>query len=227
MVGTLKKSSSSEVVSNSVKFVCSYGGKILPRYPDGKLRYSGGETRLLSVDRASISFSELMVKLCELCGYSSVSLRCQFPGEDLDALVSIKTDEDLINLLEEYDLAEKKSSSPLKIKAFLFPSKSIKKMISPPVSSPVSSPVTAGKHSPPSSTTTSPVRGGINGFINPHYQQHLHNQISYSSLVPLGFQNLHPQAVPHGYYCYPCCIPPRQGSPRQAYLVHNGNHWQY
>ncbi|KAI3833759.1 hypothetical protein MKW92_017150 [Papaver armeniacum] len=224
MVGTLKKSSSSEVVvSNCVKFVCSYGGRILPRYPDGKLRYSGGETRLLSLDRASISFSELMVKLCEVCGYSSVSLRCQLPNEDLDALVSIKTDEDLINVIEEYDLAaskEKKSATPIKVKAFLFPLKSTKKIISPPVSSPVSSPVAAGKYSPPSSTTTSPVSGGINRFIiNPHhYQQHLHNQISYSSLAPLGSPNFQPQAVAHHRYYYPC-IPPHQGSPRQVYLV--------
>uniref|UniRef100_A0A9I9CZ88 Uncharacterized protein n=1 Tax=Cucumis melo TaxID=3656 RepID=A0A9I9CZ88_CUCME len=42
----------------TIKFLCSYGGKILPRYPDGKLRYHGGETRLLSVNR-SISFSGL------------------------------------------------------------------------------------------------------------------------------------------------------------------------
>lgn len=40
----------------TLKFLCSYGGRILPRYPDGKLRYHGGETRVLSVDR-SISFS--------------------------------------------------------------------------------------------------------------------------------------------------------------------------
>lgn len=40
----------------SVKFVCSYGGRILPRYPDGKLRYVGGDTRVLSVDR-SVPFS--------------------------------------------------------------------------------------------------------------------------------------------------------------------------
>jgi hypothetical protein len=41
---------------STVKFLCSYGGKILPRYPDGVLRYQGGHTRVLSVDR-SISFS--------------------------------------------------------------------------------------------------------------------------------------------------------------------------
>ncbi|KAI3991749.1 hypothetical protein MKX01_038147 [Papaver californicum] len=225
MVGTLKKSSCEvSSISNTVKFLYSYGGKILPRYPDGKLRYNGGETRVLSVDHASISYSELMVKLCELCGLS-VSLKCQLPNEDLDALVSIKSDEDLINVMEEYDLASKEKSSPSKIKAFLFPLKSIKK-IPPPVSAD-SSPV-AGKHSPPSSTT-SPVSGFANnqpvnvvhGFVNPHHQ-HLHNQISSS---PMRFQatpNFHPQ--PHRYY-YPC-IPPHQGSPRQVYLVHNGNHWQ-
>lgn len=51
----LKPPSSSSTTS-TIKFLCSYGGKIVPRYPDGKLRYHGGETRVLSVDR-SISFS--------------------------------------------------------------------------------------------------------------------------------------------------------------------------
>lgn len=41
--------------TTTIKFLCSYGGKILPRYPDGKLRYLGGQTRVLAVDR-SISF---------------------------------------------------------------------------------------------------------------------------------------------------------------------------
>uniref|UniRef100_A0A803M753 PB1 domain-containing protein n=1 Tax=Chenopodium quinoa TaxID=63459 RepID=A0A803M753_CHEQI len=99
---------------SSIKFLCSYGGKILPRYPDGKLRYNGGHTRVLAVP-PSISFSELMKKMGELCG-ESVSLRCQLPTEDLDALVSIKSDEDLANLIEEYDpslkLLSPKSLSP-------------------------------------------------------------------------------------------------------------------
>nr|GMD68037.1 uncharacterized protein LOC109157470 [Ipomoea batatas] len=42
----------------NIKFLCSYGGKILPRHPDGKLRYYGGETRVLSVQR-SISFADV------------------------------------------------------------------------------------------------------------------------------------------------------------------------
>lgn len=35
----------------SVKFLCSYGGRILPRHTDGALRYVGGDNRVLSVDR--------------------------------------------------------------------------------------------------------------------------------------------------------------------------------
>lgn len=42
--------------AGTIKFLCSYGGKILPRYPDGKLRYLGGETRVIAVHR-SISFA--------------------------------------------------------------------------------------------------------------------------------------------------------------------------
>ncbi|PWA70363.1 Phox/Bem1p [Artemisia annua] len=104
--------------TTTIKFLCSYGGKILPRYPDGKLRYYGGETRVLAVDR-SISFSELLVKLGELCG-TPVALRCQLPTEDLDALISITCDEDLVNLVEEYDPTP---STSIKIRAFLTPSK--------------------------------------------------------------------------------------------------------
>lgn len=114
----------------TVKFLCSYGGKILPRYPDGKLRYIGGETRVLAVNR-SVSYSELEAKMGELCGSGMASLRCQLPTEDLDALVSVTSDEDLANLIEEYDLANPDRIVSFKIRAFLHPaptppSKSIK-----------------------------------------------------------------------------------------------------
>ncbi|KAG5520792.1 hypothetical protein RHGRI_033387 [Rhododendron griersonianum] len=128
----------------AVKFLCSYGGKILPRYPDGMLRYHGGQTRVLAVDR-SISFSELMVKLVEMCG-TSVSLRCQLPSEDLDALVSITSNEDLANLVEEYDRA----ASP-KIRAFLSPLRSVKK-ISPPPSTTITTTTASAVASPKSSS---------------------------------------------------------------------------
>ncbi|XP_068657773.1 RAF-like serine/threonine-protein kinase PRAF isoform X2 [Aristolochia californica] len=121
MAGTSMSTGDSAVaVKNSdatLKLLCSYGGKILPRYPDGKLRYMGGETRVLAVDR-SIPFPDLLVKLSELYG-SPVSLRCQLPMDDLDALVSITSDEDLANLIEEYDRANRDRSASLKVRAFL------------------------------------------------------------------------------------------------------------
>ncbi|KAJ8553930.1 hypothetical protein K7X08_024608 [Anisodus acutangulus] len=109
-----------------IKFLYSYGGRIYPRRSDGKLRYIGGFTRVLSVERF-ISFAELMVKFGELCG-SSMSLKCKLPNEDLDVLISITCDEDLMNVIQEYDRV-----SEMKIRAVLFPLNSAKK-ISPPTS---------------------------------------------------------------------------------------------
>lgn len=36
---------------NKVKFLCSHGGKILPRAVDGGLKYVGGETRVVAIPR--------------------------------------------------------------------------------------------------------------------------------------------------------------------------------
>ncbi|XP_010503454.1 PREDICTED: uncharacterized protein LOC104780636 [Camelina sativa] len=87
--------------NNTLKFLCSYSGRILPRSIDGKLRYVGGFTRVLSVHH-SISFTELMSKLEEFCGYA-VELKCQLPNGDLETLISIRSDEDLLNIVEVYD----------------------------------------------------------------------------------------------------------------------------
>lgn len=93
--------------------------KILPRSTDGKLRYVGGHTRVLSVD-PSISFEELTKKLFEFCGYS-VDLRCQLPNGDLETLISVKSDEELTNIVELYNRV-----SGAKIKAVLSPPRSQK-----------------------------------------------------------------------------------------------------
>ncbi|CAI9757410.1 unnamed protein product [Fraxinus pennsylvanica] len=56
--------------SDTIKFLYSYGGRIVPRLTkgrDGMLCYSG-HTRILSVNQ-SISSSELMVKFGDLCGH--------------------------------------------------------------------------------------------------------------------------------------------------------------
>ncbi|KAL6174942.1 PREDICTED: uncharacterized protein LOC101311572 [Fragaria vesca subsp. vesca] len=112
--------------AETLKFLCSYGGKILLRHTDGELRYVGGHTRVLSVD-PSISFSELMVKLTEFCG-QSVTLRCQLPDGDLETLITIKSDEDLANLIEEYERVSSSSSRSYKVRAILSPPKSLKQV---------------------------------------------------------------------------------------------------
>ncbi|XP_061349818.1 uncharacterized protein LOC133295055 [Gastrolobium bilobum] len=87
--------------SRRVKFLCSFLGSIMPRPQDGKLRYVGGETRIVSVPR-DISYDELMGKMRELYEGAAV-LKYQQPDEDLDALVSVVNDDDVVNMMEEYD----------------------------------------------------------------------------------------------------------------------------
>ncbi|KAK7265638.1 hypothetical protein RJT34_33260 [Clitoria ternatea] len=107
--------------SDAIKFLYSYGGKIVPRRTDGMLRYTGGHTRVLALP-PSTSFSDLVAKLCELCGYS-VTVRCSLPNVDLETLITIKSDEDLANIIEEYDRASSSLPHKLKIRAILSPLK--------------------------------------------------------------------------------------------------------
>ncbi|XP_030553073.1 uncharacterized protein LOC115757112 [Rhodamnia argentea] len=198
----------------AIKFLCSYGGKILPRHPDGKLRYVGGETRVLAVDR-SVSFSELMLKMGELCG-TAVSLRCQLPTEDLDALISITSDEDLVNLVEEYN---RSPPSSLKIRAFLFLPKSGKKISPPP------SLASSSRKSSSSSLSTTTVTVGS----TPRFSKCMHQYMEKPK--PVGFPLCKEKSAGHnrmmmmmmmshhqGHYAY--------GSPGHVHLIHNGNHWQ-
>jgi hypothetical protein len=74
-----------------------------------------------------------MVKLEELCG-SSVTFRCQLANRDLETLISITNDEDLANIIDEYEHASLKLTHPLKIKAILSQPKSSLK-VSPDLSS--------------------------------------------------------------------------------------------
>ncbi|KAJ6841414.1 uncharacterized protein M6B38_265685 [Iris pallida] len=212
--------------STTIKFLCSYGGKILPRHPDGKLRYVGGDTRVLSVDR-SVTFSgplaclfaamlfsvfnpdvriidcfsfcliesELLAKMGELCGWgAAVSLRCQMPTEDLDALVSVTSDEDLANLIEEYDLAAGSTVHPPKIRAFLHPP--------PPPSSKVNSVRTTRPPVPAAAAT--------------HRCVHHHAAARFSVAGRTGHGA---RRVQHHHQ-----HPPHQN--QQLPAVHHGNHWQ-
>ncbi|CAH8390351.1 unnamed protein product [Eruca vesicaria subsp. sativa] len=100
---------------SKVKFMCSFGGKILPRPSDGLLKYVGGETRVIAVS-PDITFLELTKKLTEMTENDMV-LKYQILPEDLDALVSVKSDEDLKHMMDEYN---RHHESP-KLRTFLFP----------------------------------------------------------------------------------------------------------
>ncbi|XP_043694507.1 uncharacterized protein LOC122645246 [Telopea speciosissima] len=104
-----------------VKFLCSHGGKILPRPSDGQLKYVGGETRVLAFP-CNIGFSELMKKLAAIAETELV-LKYKLIPEDLDVLVSVTSDEDLNHMLHEYDRHETQLSeggSTPRLRTFLF-----------------------------------------------------------------------------------------------------------
>ncbi|KAL4367766.1 hypothetical protein GQ457_05G029690 [Hibiscus cannabinus] len=103
-----------------VRFMCSFGGKILPRPHDNQLRYVGGDTRIVAVHR-STSFASLITKLSKLSGIGNLSVKYQLPNEDLDALITVTTDEDLENMMEEYErLAQNQNPRLARLRLFLF-----------------------------------------------------------------------------------------------------------
>ncbi|XP_061349369.1 protein PAL OF QUIRKY [Gastrolobium bilobum] len=103
-----------------VRFMCSFGGKILPRPHDNQLRYVGGDTRIVAVHR-SISFSALLLKLSKLSGMTNITAKYQLPNEDLDALISVTTDEDVENMMDEYDrVAHNQNPRSARLRLFLF-----------------------------------------------------------------------------------------------------------
>lgn len=104
--------------SGKMKVLCSFGGKILPRPSDGKLRYVGGDTRIISI-RYSHLWEELVGKTLEICKQPH-TIKYQLPGEDLDALISVSSNEDLQNMMEEYQGLEKLGGSQ-RLRMFLIP----------------------------------------------------------------------------------------------------------
>lgn len=102
-------SASESPQAGKVKFMCSFGGKILPRPSDGVLRYVGGETRLVSISR-NFSWKELVHKTLSIYSQPHI-IKYQLPDEDLDALISLSCDEDLQNMMEEYYSLEKANGS--------------------------------------------------------------------------------------------------------------------
>ncbi|XVF09532.1 hypothetical protein REPUB_Repub07fG0102000 [Reevesia pubescens] len=106
-----------------LRLMCSFGGHIMPRPHDKSLCYVGGETRLVAVDR-HCSLSAFCTRLSRaLLNGRPFTLKYQLPSEDLDSLVSVSTDEDLENMIEEYDRLAASSASSVtssRIRLFLF-----------------------------------------------------------------------------------------------------------
>ncbi|MED6191978.1 hypothetical protein PIB30_005796 [Stylosanthes scabra] len=111
-----------------LRLMCSYGGHIMPRPHDKSLSYIGGDTRIVVVDRNS-TLKDLCLRLSRtLLNGRPFTLKYQLPNEDLDNLISVATDEDLDNMIEEYDRVAAATASPLKpspsrLRVFLFFSK--------------------------------------------------------------------------------------------------------
>ncbi|KAF9591880.1 hypothetical protein IFM89_008926 [Coptis chinensis] len=109
---------------SKLRLMCSYGGHIVPRPHDKSLCYLGGDTRIIVVDRHS-SLSDLSRRLSRsLLNGRNFTVKYQLPNEDLDSLISVTTDEDLDNMIDEYDRTSSPSSiKPSRLRLFLFPTK--------------------------------------------------------------------------------------------------------
>ncbi|XP_021736399.1 uncharacterized protein LOC110702948 [Chenopodium quinoa] len=110
-----------------LRLMCSYGGHIIPRPHDKNLCYVGGETRIVVAER-NTSLADLTARLSHsLLDNRKFTFKYQLPNEELDSLISVSTDEDLDNMIEEYDrIAANNSfskSTSGRLRLFLFMAK--------------------------------------------------------------------------------------------------------
>ncbi|KAJ8421915.1 hypothetical protein Cgig2_021604 [Carnegiea gigantea] len=109
-----------QVPGAKLRLMCSYGGHIIPRPHDKSLCYMGGETRMVTVDRSSC-LSDLCTRLSRsLLDGRRFTPKYQLPNEELDSLISLATDEDLENMIEEYDRLMAKPMGGGRLRLFLF-----------------------------------------------------------------------------------------------------------
>ncbi|CAM0151690.1 unnamed protein product [Urochloa decumbens] len=88
-----------QVQPRKIKFICNFGGTFLPRPSDGELRYVGGERHLVQINR-DMSWHELTCKTTKLIRRDHI-IKYHLPGEQLNMLISITSDDDLRNMIDE------------------------------------------------------------------------------------------------------------------------------
>ncbi|XP_071689884.1 protein PAL OF QUIRKY-like [Rutidosis leptorrhynchoides] len=112
-----------------LRLMCCNGGHIVPRPHDKTLCYIGGETRMISVE-SNITLLDLTQRLSKTLiqqssQTTSFTIKYQLPSEDLDSLISVTTDEDLENMIEEYERLTSSSSTAVgkssRLRLFIFP----------------------------------------------------------------------------------------------------------
>ncbi|KAG9156774.1 hypothetical protein Leryth_025458 [Lithospermum erythrorhizon] len=110
-----------QVPGAKLRLMCSFGGHIIPKPHDKTLCYVGGETRIVVVDRNS-SLSDVHTRLSRsLLSGHGFTMKYQLPNEELDSLISVTTDEDMENMIEEYDrIMSTAIAKPARIRLFLF-----------------------------------------------------------------------------------------------------------
>ncbi|CAN6212859.1 unnamed protein product, partial [Urochloa humidicola] len=88
-----------QVQPRKIKFICNFGGTFLPRPSDGEIRYVGGERHLVQINQ-DMSWHELTCKTTKLIRRDHI-IKYHLPGEQLNMLISITSDDDLRNMIDE------------------------------------------------------------------------------------------------------------------------------
>nr|GMD78840.1 serine/threonine-protein kinase STE20-like isoform X2 [Ipomoea batatas] len=99
--------------SNKIKLLVSFNGAFRRQPPAGKLRYTGGETKIISVDR-NVSFSRLKARVSDLVmqsnGVAVTSpfwMKCHLTdSREETPLISVSSDEDVRSMVEELERLE-------------------------------------------------------------------------------------------------------------------------
>ncbi|CAN8291377.1 unnamed protein product [Cochlearia groenlandica] len=102
---------------NNLRLLCSFGGRITPLPPTNSLHYIGGETRVVVVPRdiSLLDFFELLSSKFILSN-RSFAIKYRLHGFDIDSLITVDNDDDLQNMILEYDFDLSR-----RLRLFLFP----------------------------------------------------------------------------------------------------------